>query len=443
MDENAIIYSKEAEESIIGATIGDPVCFSELDIEPDDFYVSKNKTIWQTFIDLHRSGNTLDLVTIIDKLNRDQSENWVLYLSECINDLPSWADARNYAGIIKDKATRRRMVQIASRIATTAHDPKSEIDKSLPGFIDQLSDTTKIQNGAVPLKNYLSMLYDDVEHKAENPAEIWGLETGFKQFDQITGGLQQGESMIMSGVPGVGKSIFAMQLGVNLGKSSPGAIYSMEMGAMQTTRRIVSGYGKIPTRQLKTGKLDEWDGFISCIQELSLLPIFLSDSAGWTTTTLRADLSRLKAQHGIKWFVLDYLYLLNDGGADEIERTSLASKGLKRICKDLNLAAIIIHSMNKAGMASERPDQSDLRGSGQAVYDADLITFLTKFSPLTKQEEKIKPPDRENLRTLWFGKGRELENPRRYIHFTKFQGYPAFAEAEMEAGNEREQYWNK
>jgi len=151
-------------------------------------------------------------------------------------------------------------------------------------------------------------------------------------------------------------------------------------------------------------------------------------------------LSRLKAQQNISWFVLDYLYLLNDGGADEIERTSLASKGLKRICKDLNLAGIIIHSMTKGGMASEIPDQSDLRGSGQAVYDADLITFLTKFKPMTRQEEKIKEKDRENLRTLWFGKGRELEDPQRYIHFTKFQGFPAFAEAATDVENELAYY---
>lgn len=426
---NKIIYDKDAEDALIYSITVQPGEFYKLDISADDFYIAQNKVIWEAFTSLSRTGTEIDVISLNNWIRTNKNEDYFGYIVELSNNTPL-ADSKHCAEIVREKAKRRHMVQISSKIATAAFDDTTEIDKVLPGFINQLADTQHVQNGAIHLKNYLSRLYNEVEERSNNPTEVWGLQTSFQTFNRITGGLQLGESMIVSGVPGVGKSIWAMQLGVDLGKSNPGAIYSMEMGGLQTTRRIVSGEARINTRQLKTGKLENWAGFVSCIETLGALPIYMSDSVGWTTTSLRADLSRLKAQHDIKWFVLDYLYLLNDSGKDEIERTANISIGIKRICKELNIAGIVIHSMNKAGMENDMPDQSNLRGSGQAVYDADLIVFLKKFTPM--KYEKVRESEKENLRTLIFGKGRELEDPQRFIHFTKFQGFPAFAEAALD-----------
>ena len=151
-------------------------------------------------------------------------------------------------------------------------------------------------------------------------------------------------------------------------------------------------------------------------------------------------MARLKAQNGIEWFVLDYLYLLMDGAsfADEIERTALASKGMKRLTKELNLAGIAVHSMNKSGMETSKerqttsggiPTMGNLRGSGQVVYDADLIVFITKYKAEIDTLFNATPQnERDNVRVLWFGKGRELENPKKFIKLVKHPGFPAFRE---------------
>jgi hypothetical protein len=155
----------------------------------------------------------------------------------------------------------------------------------------------------------------------------------------------------------------------------------------------------------------------------------MTDSAGWTTTALRADLSRLKATKGIKWFLFDYLALCGDRHqGPEHERLAVISRRMKVICRQLNLAGINIHSMTKEGVDSIVPKLTSLRGEGGVGYDADLVCFLTKFVPITGNDNYIAERDQEHMRTLFFGKGRELDEFRTHIHFVKQRSYPQFGE---------------
>ena len=140
-------------------------------------------------------------------------------------------------------------------------------------------------------------------------------------------------------------------------------------------------------------------------------------------------MARLKATNKIKWFVVDYLHLLSDGiTLGETERTALCSRGLKNAAMSLNLGGIVINSMTKAGMDSVAPTQTGMRGSGQVLHDADIITFLTKYPAAGIPNEHVRPEDRENLRVLWFSKGRELEADKKRITLVKQPGFPSFAE---------------
>ena len=147
------------------------------------------------------------------------------------------------------------------------------------------------------------------------------------------------------------------------------------------------------------------------------LPLYLSDSVHWTTASIRADLARLKIQHGVQWFVLDYAYLLRDGaGLSENDRTGMISSYIKAITRSLNMAGIVIHSLNKAGMGGGLPGGENIRGSGQQFYDTDLLMFLVKS-------------EIPNTVTCVFGKGRELENPKQAFELRKLEGFPALANA--------------
>lgn len=426
--------SPEAEEALIAAVLIRPDLYITLDVEPQDFFQVRHKQLWQVFGEL----DAIDYVTVTERIKAKGQVDSVggpQYLTGLLSRNVSTYNAEEYAVTVRGYARRRGMILLANEIVTSAFDTGIDIEAATPQFITKIVDASRVNAGAVHVGEIMSRLYDETEERSRNPRDIWGIPSGFSRFDRVTGGIQKGESMILSGEPGVGKSIMGMQLGLQLANKAPGAIYSMEMGAMQLARRMVSGIAKVNTRNIKTGRLqdNDWTKITSAFEHIEKKQVFISDGAGWTTTSLRADLARLQALHKIEWFVVDYLYLLNDGaGKDEIERTALASKGLKQICNELQLAGIVIHSMNKSQMGMDgKPGNQSLRGSGQVIYDADLITYLTKFKPMDLKDEMIPQPEQENMRTLWFGKGRELEDHRKYIHFVKQTGYPLFGEMEQ------------
>lgn len=429
------LYSEEAERALLGACIISPGIISELDITSADFYQEKHRMIWQAFNALIMSGKAVDYVSVCDELTKRKHLDVVggsHYVTGLIIDSPSSVNAETYAAIITDKARRREMTIIASDIAKAAFDEKTPASNSTPAFIERMTGLVKTRSGAVHISEIMSSLYDKTSEQKEVEGDTWGIPTGFPTLDKVTGGLQPSEVMIVSGDPGVGKSMFVMQMAAQMAQNAPGAIYSLEMRSESVARRLISGRAKISTRDIKRGKMADWTGFTQAMEHFSQLPIYISDSSAWNTASLRGDLSRLKALYGIKWFVLDYLYLMTDGiGADEIERTALVSKGLKRAAMELDLAGVAVHSMNKGGMSSARPKKESLRGSGQVVYDADLITFLTPYSDEVSEidNEYVKPSDKEAMRVLWFDKGRELEDPRKFIKFVKLPGYPFFGEA--------------
>jgi len=422
------IFNEDAERAVLGAVMTNPKAYHRLSLSADDFYIVRHKWIWKTIASM---PDGFDVVTISEKLQQagKLQEVQPAYITQLIIDTPYSTNAEKYADIVKEHAKRRRLLEAATDLANLAQSGEM-IDTKISPLIDRIANTASGKHGAEHWSRWLGELYDEVSERMNNPVDVWGYRTGFKRFDWITGGLQPGESLMLSGVPGVGKSMWAMQLAYQLAAHEPGAIYSIEMKGLQVARRAVSGVSKIPTRNMKTGNMepDDWDKFIKVSGLLDGLPVHMSDAEGWTTASMRADLARLKAQHGIKWFVLDYMYLLNDApGMKEIEKTGMLSRALKNTCKGLDLAGVIIHSMNKDGMKSEgAPDMSMLRGSGQVAFDADMICYLTNYHDEGKI--RITKDQSEKLRTFWFAKGRELENPRRYMHFLKHDGYPAFSE---------------
>lgn len=434
------LYSQEAEEGTLSSVLIDPDILDGLDLAAKHFYVERNRVIYTAMRELWQAGTGIDIVTLQDHLDRKgllSEAGGAAFLLRLLGSDVSPYNATAYASIIREKARRRDLLRLAHEIAATAYDEGVNIDTETTGYIERLASAGSVTHGARPLSEYISELYDQVGERARNPCDVWGIPTGLSRYDALTGGLQPGELTIISGAPGMGKSILAMQMAAMAGKKTPGGVYSLEMSGIQVARRLVSGQAGIATKAMKTGRMadDDWPSFTHAVEVLSSLPVYMSDASDWTTAGLRADLARLKAQHNIQWFVLDYLFLMKDGGKDEIERTAAISAGLKRICRSLDLAGVVVHSMNKAGISANGqkgseagngiPGQDQLRGSGQVIYDADVITFLTQY---TAEAGPVSSADQKNVRVLWFSKGREIEDDKRFITLVKRPTFPAFAE---------------
>lgn len=435
MSENELpsqIFSDQAERALLGALIINPDGVNLLDVIAEDFYVHRNRWIFEAMTSLRRRKLDLDYITLIDELDtRGKLEEigGPAYLSLLVNETASSLNAGDYAEIIKDKARRRAVLVHAQSLAKAAYGSEPP-DEAIMKAIEQLTVSMRLTAGARPFAEFASSLYDDVEERSKNPRDIFGYETGLGDFDRVTGGLQPGEVLYIGGEPGIGKSILSVQMGFGMAEHQhPGVIYSLEMLGMQVARRTVSAMARLETIKLKTGRMegDDWSRFVQGVEHASSLPVFLCDDGYMTTAALRADLARLIARYGIRWFVLDYLYLLSDGSGtmEPTARTELLSSRIKLICKEFQLAGITVNSVTKDG--------EDIRGSGQVKHDADIIVMLKEHQP-DMQTMNVK---KDNMRTLVFKKARELAKPKAYLHLVKDDNYPAFYDFAPEPNAQR------
>jgi len=420
------LFNIDAERALVGAALINPGCMASLDITHQAFYLRRHGHVWRALEKLHNDGIEADILTVMELLERSGKSEEVggmPYLLQLINDTPTSISADNYARIIKNYAQRRAWKILAGRIAKAAYDTNIKLEEEAAQVINDLLNSVSTDGAAEHISNYADQVFSETLDRMNNPRDVWGIETGFKSFDKATGGLQTGEVLYLTGEPGVGKSIFVMQMALQMATNgTPGAIYSLEMPGTQVVRRLLSYLAKVKTKQLKAGTIDPDDipRIEKQILELHDIPLFMSDSVGWTTTAMRADLARLKVQHGVRWFVLDYAYLLKDGaGMSENDKTGFISAQIKGICRSLDMAGVVIHSLRKSGL-SGNASGADLRGSGQQFYDTDVLLFINKVE------------GNDNMIRFTFGKGRELENPRQFFELRRVPNAPAFAEVAKE-----------
>lgn len=430
--EQVTVYSDNAERAVIAALIVNPGMVSEIDLAPDDFYIDRNRVIFSTIKGLAARGIEADFVTLVNSLEKQaklEDIGGIGYLAELTTGDSMFGNsmlAGQYAISVRDYGRRRRAIQAASRLATAAYNLKSDLDAEIEKVVKDLAMDVSGRVGAAPISYAVSSLYDEVQELIQNPrGDVWGLATGLTDFDKATGGLQDtdGEVMYIAGEPGVGKSILSMQIGLSLAlQGIPGAIYSLEMMNRQVVRRMVSAQARIETRKLKTGKMspDEVEKFVVACERVASANLFICESSTLTTRDLRADIAKLKATAGIRWFVLDYLYLLSGAPGDEIERTAELSRNIKQICKDYRVAGITVNSITKAGMDVDQIGKRNIRGSGQVIHDADVIILMTEHQPRPFEVKSA------NLKTCAIGKGRDIEGAKLVWNLYKHDNFPLF-----------------
>lgn len=413
-------FSREAEEALVAAVMVCPELYHSLDIDPDDFHLRRLRPVWVAIGKLVKSDSGVDITTLTETLDRmgklDEAGGFIGLVDILSSTNYIGVNAESYARIVKDYSRRRAWLDVANKMARLAYDKESNLDQAAPLILTELSSAIRTRSAAQHISQYTRLVLDEAYERMTDPKDIWGIPTGILDFDRITGGLQPGEVLYLSGEPGVGKSMLAAQMAFQMAeKGVPGVIYSLEMPGSSVIRRRASHKAHIPSRAIKTGHItDDFHKLVEALEAIDDLPLYLSDGVDWTTTSLRADLARMKAQHGVQWFVLDYAYLLRDGlGLSENERTGLISSQLKGVCRALNMAGIVIMSMNKSGMGG-LPSGESLRGSNQQFYDTDLLLFV------------VRDKAQDNLIRCIFGKGRELEQPKAHFELMTLSGFPAF-----------------
>lgn len=399
-------HSVEAEQSVLGGLLIDNSAWdgaADL-LNESDFYRFEHKHIYTAIGKLINAGKPADVVTVFDELTsvgRAEECGGLAYLNALAQSVPSAANLRRYAEIVRERAILRKLVSTSDEIATAAMNPQgravTQILDEAEGKIFRIGEEgSRSKQGFQAIDHLMIALMDRVNELAESGAQdVTGVRTGFYDLDKQTAGLQPGDLIVLAARPSMGKTAFAVNIAENvaINEGLPVVIYSMEMGAAQLALRMVGSIGRIDQSHLRTGQLkdDEWGRLAEAVDKLGKSSIFIDESPGLSPSEVRARArrqARICGQLGL--IVIDYLQLMsgNGGGSEENRATVLGeiSRGLKALAKELKCPVIALSQLNRS--VEQRPDKrpmmSDLRESGAIEQDADIIMFIYRDEYYTK-----------------------------------------------------------
>jgi replicative DNA helicase len=329
----------------------------------------------------------------------------MMYLNSLAQYVPSAANIRRYAEIVRERAILRKLVSASDEISTSAFNTQGKdvakiVDEAEQKIFSIGEEGSRMKQGFQGMESLVVQLMDRVVEMSENPNDITGVPTGFIDLDRMTSGLQAGDLIILAARPSMGKTALAINIAehVALNEQLPVAVFSMEMGASQLAVRIVGSIGRIDQMHLRTGKLtdDEWPRLTEAIEKLRGISLHIDETPGLTTSELRGNARRLARQMGGKLglIVVDYLQLMSVSTAmnDENRATAVGeiSRGLKALAKELQCPVIALSQLSRGveSRTDKRPMMSDLRESGAIEQDADVIMFIYRDDYYNKDSKE-------------------------------------------------------
>ncbi len=398
-----IPHNREAEEAVIGSVLINSEAYYDAAqfLQSDDFYIIRNRWIWEAFTRLHEQRIPIDILTISEELDQAgqlAEVGGASYLTSLINQVPSSINAEAYGRIIEENAIRRRMLTSANEIAKLAYNREQSVDtiideaeKSIFGLSER-----RIKHDLQPIQNVLSDYYDYVGEISERTDEIYGVPTGLIDLDKLLGGLQKSDLLIVAGRPGMGKTGFLLGVAKNAAQKHKKhvAIFSLEMSNEQLVQRLIAQETRIDSQRLRSGKLtdDEWPLFTQAIESLSATRIFLDDTPAITPMQLRTKCRRLHLEYQLDLVIVDYLQLMSsDTRTDNrVQEVSYISRNLKVLARELNVPVLTAAQLSRAveQRADKKPVLSDLRESGSLEQDADIVMFINRPDSLDRDNPK-------------------------------------------------------
>jgi replicative DNA helicase len=398
-------HSTEAESSVLGGLLLDNGAWDRVGdlLTETDFYRFEHRMVFGAIGALVNGGKPADVITVFEHLQSQGKADEIgglSYLNALAQYVPSAGNIRRYAEIVRERAILRKLVSASDEIATNAFNPRGRpvaaiLDEAEQKIFNIGEEGARTKQGFQAMESLVVKLLDRVQEMADNPNDVTGVPTGFYGLDRMTAGFQAGDLIVLAARPSMGKTALAINIAehVALNEGLPVAVFSMEMGAAQLAVRIVGSIGRIDQGHLRTGKLtdDEWPRLTEAIEKLRTISLHIDESAGLTSSELRANARRLSRQCGkLGLIVVDYLQLMSGSTNDgENRATELGeiSRGLKMLAKELQCPVIALSQLNRSveTRPDKRPMMSDLRESGAIEQDADIIMFIYRDEYYTKE----------------------------------------------------------
>ncbi len=398
-------HSVEAESSVLGGLLLDNGAWDRVGdlLNEGDFYRFEHRMVFGAIGALINASKPADVITVFEQLlgqGKAEEIGGLAYLNALAQYVPSAGNIRRYAEIVRERSILRKLVSASDEISTTAFNPKGRavatiLDEAEQKIFNIGEEGARNRQGFQAMDTLVVALLDRVQEMADNPNDVTGVPTGFYDLDRMTAGFQAGDLIVLAARPSMGKTALAINIAehVALNEGLPVAVFSMEMGAAQLAVRIVGSIGRIDQSHLRTGKLtdEEWPRLTEAIEKLRTISLHIDESAGLTSSELRANARRLSRQCGkLGLIVVDYLQLMsgssNSDGENRATELGEISRGLKMLAKELQCPVMALSQLNRSveTRPDKRPMMSDLRESGAIEQDADIIMFIYRDEYYTK-----------------------------------------------------------
>ena len=402
-------HSVEAEQSVLGGLLLDNLAWDRAgDLLTDsDFYRHEHRLIYAAIGVLVGQSKPADVITVFEQLQglgKAQDVGGLAYLNALAQSVPSAANMRRYAEIVRERSILRKLIAASDDIATSAFNPggrqvSTVLDEAESKIFQIGEEGSRQKQGFQGINQLVVDLIDRVQELHDNGAEeVTGVRTGFYDLDRMTAGLQKGDLIVLAARPSMGKTAFALNIAehVAVQEGLPVLVFSMEMGAAQLALRLVGSLGRINQQNLRTGRLDsgEWERLTDAVERLGQVQLYIDETAALTSSELRARARRMARQFGtLGLIVIDYLQLMSgSSNSDENRATEIGeiSRGLKALAKELQCPVIALSQLNRSveQRTDKRPMMSDLRESGAIEQDADIIMFIYRDDYYNKDSKE-------------------------------------------------------
>ena len=395
-------HDEAAEEAILGSILIDGEAILQVApfLRPEDFYRERNRWTYDACLALFQRGEAINQVTISHELagqDKLETAGGPAFLSHLVASVPTSVHAEHYAHIVSRTATMRNLIGAATHIAALGYEPDADLDATLSQAEDLLFRVRSRRQSRdfVPLRDVLDR-YLEESAAFQTPTELGAgpIPTGFSDLDQLLGGLQRSDLVILAARPSLGKSALALDIARNAaGRGAVVGIFSLEMSREQLAYRLLSAEAQVDSHRLRLGIITEREQqrVINAVGALSDLPIYIDDSPLQTIVEVRSKARRLHMEHTVDLLIVDYIQLIQVSGRQDnrVQEMSEITRSLKGVARDLNVPLLALSQLSRAveQRPTHRPMLSDLRDSGSIEQDADVVAFIYREDAYFSEED--------------------------------------------------------
>ena len=396
--------SIEAEQSVIGSMImdRDAVMSASEILVKEDFYHQQYGLLFQAMVDLFNDRQPVDLVTLQNKLkemNVPPEISALEYVKDLVSAVPTSANVKYYAQIVKEKALLRKLIHVNEDIENQCYQGTESTEVLLEQTEKKIFDLLQNRGGGdyVPIKQVVMNALDKIEAASKTKGTVTGIATGFLDLDYKTAGLQPSDLILVAARPSMGKTAFVLNIAQYAAFHSDlcTAIFSLEMSKEQLVNRLFSLESRVDAQKLRSGNLDDsdWEKLIEGAGVIGRSKLIIDDTPGISISEMRSKCRKYKLEHDLKLIIIDYLQLMSGssgkGSESRQQEISEISRSLKALARELHVPVIALSQLSR--QVEQRPDHrpmlSDLRESGAIEQDADVVMFIYRDDYYNKESE--------------------------------------------------------